>query len=123
VPPPIWLDEYGHRVPTYPCPKCDREWPVYRHRLQHLIMAGWKPMKPMLVVNWRGPGFYPHVDGKLHLISEFSSPNLANAHLLVKRTQRFVSRFDKAMYSALSDRAQVGAYHYLDSLERIECSR
>lgn len=29
--------------------KCDREWPVYRHQLHHLIMAGWKPM---LVVNW-----------------------------------------------------------------------
>lgn len=31
-----------------------REWPKYRHRLQHLIMAGWKPMKPMLIVNWCG---------------------------------------------------------------------
>jgi hypothetical protein len=26
---------------------------MYRHRLQHLIMAGWKPM---LVVNWCGQG-------------------------------------------------------------------
>ena len=25
-----------------------------RYRLQHLIMAGWKPVKPMLVVNWCG---------------------------------------------------------------------
>jgi hypothetical protein len=29
---------------------------VYRHRLRHLILAGWKPMKPMLVVNWCGHG-------------------------------------------------------------------
>jgi len=27
---------------------------MYRKRLQHLIMAGWKPMKPLLVVNWCG---------------------------------------------------------------------
>jgi hypothetical protein len=56
--PPIWLDEHGQHVPTRPCliPKCDREWPVYRHRLRLLIMAGWKPMKPMLVVNWCGHG-------------------------------------------------------------------
>jgi hypothetical protein len=27
---------------------------MYRKRLQHLIMAGWKPMKPMLDVNWCG---------------------------------------------------------------------
>jgi hypothetical protein len=66
---PIWLDEYGQRVPTRPChiPKCDREWPVRRHRLQHLIMAGWKPMKPMLVVNWCGHGEefipWPEADG------------------------------------------------------------
>jgi hypothetical protein len=55
---PIWLDELGQRVPTRPCsnPKCNRPWPVYRHRLRHLIMAGWKPMKPMLVVNWCGHG-------------------------------------------------------------------
>ena len=55
---PIWLNEHGLRVPMRPCltPKCDREWPVYRHQLRHLIMGGWKPMKPMLVVNWCGHG-------------------------------------------------------------------
>lgn len=56
--PPIWLDEHGQRVPTRPCsrPACDREWPVYRYRLPHLLMAGWKPMKTMLVVNYCGHG-------------------------------------------------------------------
>jgi len=28
--PPIWLDEYGRRCPTRPCPKRDREEPVLR---------------------------------------------------------------------------------------------
>ena len=53
---PYWHDENGQRIPSRPChvPKCDREWPVYRHHLQHLIMAGWKPMKPILCVNWCG---------------------------------------------------------------------
>lgn len=50
----VWLDDHGQRVPKRPCltPKCDREWPVYRHRLRFLIMAGWKPMKLVVVVNW-----------------------------------------------------------------------
>jgi hypothetical protein len=53
---PYWHDENGQRIPSRPChvPKCDREWPVYRHHLRHLIMAGWKPMKPILSVNWCG---------------------------------------------------------------------
>jgi hypothetical protein len=40
--PPVWLDEHGQRVPTRKCsvPRCDREWSVYRHRLQHLVMIG-----------------------------------------------------------------------------------
>lgn len=39
---------------------------MYRKRLQHLIMAGWKPMKPMLVVNWCGHGeqFIPWPEGE-----------------------------------------------------------
>jgi hypothetical protein len=66
---PYWLDEHGQRVRTRPCPipKCDREWPQYRSRLQHLIMAGWRPMKPMLIVNWCGHGQefipWPEKDG------------------------------------------------------------
>jgi hypothetical protein len=53
---PYWLDEHGQRVPTLPChvPTCTREWPMYRMRLQHLITGGWKPMKPILSVNWCG---------------------------------------------------------------------
>jgi hypothetical protein len=27
---------------------------MYPKRLQHLIMGGWKPMKPILSVNWCG---------------------------------------------------------------------
>src|SRR5882672_9249708 len=36
---PICLDEHGRRVPTRPChvTNCDREWPMYRKRLQHTI--------------------------------------------------------------------------------------
>lgn len=70
--PPIWLDERGQRVPTRQCFKCEREWPVYRHRLRHLIMAGWK-MNPMLaVVNWCGHGQefipWPEADGYWTLV-------------------------------------------------------
>ena len=72
--PPIWLDEHGQRVPTRPChvPNCTREWPQYRKRLQHLIMAGWKPMKPMLDVNWCGHSQqvipWPDADGYWSLV-------------------------------------------------------
>ena len=42
----------------------DREWLQYRHRLWHLVMAGWKPM---VVVNWccHGQLFitWPEADG------------------------------------------------------------
>jgi hypothetical protein len=40
---PVWLDARGRRVPTRPCPipKCDRQWPVYRYRFDHLRMIGW----------------------------------------------------------------------------------
>lgn len=45
---------------------------MYRHRLQHLIMAGWKPMKPILVVNWCGHGQqfipWPEADGHWTLV-------------------------------------------------------
>jgi len=32
--PPIWLDEYNHRVPTRKCarPGCGREYPARRYR-------------------------------------------------------------------------------------------
>jgi len=73
--PPVWLDETDQRVPTRPCDRCDREWPVYRHQLQHLVMAGWKPMKPMLVVNWCGHGQqcipWPEREGYWTLIPVF----------------------------------------------------
>jgi hypothetical protein len=72
--PPIWLDKHGRRVTTRPCSraKCDRQWPVYRYRLRHLLMAGWKPMKPMLVVNYCGHGQefipWPEADGYWTLV-------------------------------------------------------
>jgi hypothetical protein len=54
-----------NRAASFYVPKCDRGWPVYRHRLQHLIMAGWKATKPMIVVNWCGYGqkFVPWPEG------------------------------------------------------------
>ena len=54
----VWLDEHGRPDPTRPphVLECDREWPQYRHRLRHLVMVGWKPMKPMLLFNWSGHG-------------------------------------------------------------------
>ena len=41
--PPIWLDEYGHRVPTRKCarPGCGREYPVRRYRYDTLRLIGW----------------------------------------------------------------------------------
>jgi len=43
-----------------------------RHCLQHLIPAGWKPIKPMLVVNWCGHGQqfipWPEADGYWTLV-------------------------------------------------------
>ena len=45
---------------------------MYRSRLQHLVMGGWKPMKPMLVVNWCGHGQefipWPEADGYWTLV-------------------------------------------------------
>jgi hypothetical protein len=73
-PHPIWLDEHGERVPTRPChvPNCTREWPVYRKRIQHLIMGGWKPTQPMLDVNWCGHSQqvipWPDADGYWSLV-------------------------------------------------------
>ena len=40
---------------------------MYRSQLQYLIMGGWNPMKPLLVVNWCGHGQqfipWPEADG------------------------------------------------------------
>jgi len=52
--------------------ECGREWPVYRHRLQHLIMAGWKPGQPLLRVGWCGHSQqftpWPDTDGYWRLV-------------------------------------------------------
>jgi hypothetical protein len=55
--PPFWLDEPDQRVPTrpYPRPTCDREWPDYRHRFEHLLMIGLaRPRLVLRIVNWCG---------------------------------------------------------------------
>jgi hypothetical protein len=70
----MWVDEHGQPVPTLLCPRptCGREWPVYRHRLQHLIMAGWKPGQPLLRVGWCGHSQqftpWPDTDGYWRLV-------------------------------------------------------
>jgi hypothetical protein len=41
--PPIWLDEFAHRVPTRKCarPGCGREYPIRRYRYDTLRLIGW----------------------------------------------------------------------------------
>jgi hypothetical protein len=74
VTPPIWIDEHGKEVPTLLCPRptCGGEWPVYRHRLQHLIMAGWKPGQSLIRVGWCGHSQqftpWPEEDGYWRLV-------------------------------------------------------
>ena len=45
---------------------------MYRRQLQSIIMAEWKPMKPMLVMNWCGHGQefvpWPEKDGYWMLV-------------------------------------------------------
>ncbi len=40
--PPIWLNEHGQRRPTRPCPRCGREAPVFRFRVEDLRLVGWR---------------------------------------------------------------------------------
>ena len=44
--PPIWLDESGEPRPVRQCPRCGRDAPIYRFRLEHLKMLGWRLFAP-----------------------------------------------------------------------------
>ena len=50
VAPPVWVDEQGRPLPTYPCPRpwCGREVAVrFRgFRLEHLKHVGWQARQP-----------------------------------------------------------------------------
>ena len=52
--PPIWLDEAGRPRPVRPCVRCGREAPVYRFRLEHLCLIGWRLFVAVEYVNWCG---------------------------------------------------------------------
>ncbi len=54
--PPIWLDETGAPRPVRQCFRCGREAPVYRFRLEHLRLVGWRLYAPAEFVNWCGHG-------------------------------------------------------------------
>jgi hypothetical protein len=56
VTPPIWLDDQGRRQLTRPCPRCGREAPVYRFRLEHLRLMGWRLFTVASYTNWCGHG-------------------------------------------------------------------
>ena len=53
-PPPIWLDEHGRRVPTWPCPRCGRETPVFQLTAERGARIGWRPWEVWGVVSWCG---------------------------------------------------------------------
>jgi hypothetical protein len=50
--PPIWLDESGVPRPVRRCLRCAREAPIYRFRLEHLRLIGWRLFAPAEYVNW-----------------------------------------------------------------------
>ena len=54
------------------CPRCGREAPVYRFRLEHLKLVGWRLFTPAAYVNWCGHGqeFIPwrEPDGWVRLV-------------------------------------------------------
>jgi hypothetical protein len=56
--PPIWPDEQGRPLPTYPCPRCGREVAVrFRgFRVEHLRHVGWQAYRVETYVNWCGHG-------------------------------------------------------------------
>ena len=53
---PIWVDEAGNTRPVRQCSRCGREAPVYRFRLEHLKLIGWRLYSPVEYVNWCGHG-------------------------------------------------------------------
>src|SRR6058998_244036 len=52
--PPIWLDENGATRPVRRCLRCGRAAPVYRFRVEHLRLIGWRLFAPVEYVNWCG---------------------------------------------------------------------
>ncbi len=54
--PPLWLDDHGQRRPTRPCLRCGREAPVFRFRVEHLKLMGWRLYAVASYTNWCGHG-------------------------------------------------------------------
>jgi len=56
--PPIWLNEYGQRAQTRPCPRagCGREVPSRRYRYETLRQIGWSLFRVARYVEGCGPG-------------------------------------------------------------------
>lgn len=52
--PPFWLDESGRPRAVRACRRCGREAPVYRFRLEHLRLIGWRLFTTTEYVNWCG---------------------------------------------------------------------
>ncbi len=56
--PPIWLNEYGRRAHTRPCPRpgCGRGIPIRRYRYETLRQIGWPLFRVARYVEWCGHG-------------------------------------------------------------------
>jgi len=54
--PPVWIDESGNPRPVRACRRCGRDAPVYRFRLEHLRLMGWRLYASAEYVNWCGHG-------------------------------------------------------------------
>jgi hypothetical protein len=71
--PPVWLDDQGQRRPTRPCPRCGREAPVFRLRIEHLRLVGWRLFTVASYTNCCGHGQefipVPDDDGWCQMIS------------------------------------------------------
>ena len=50
----VWLDESGQPRLIRPCSRCGRDAPLYRFRLEHLRMIGWRLYWAVEYVNWWG---------------------------------------------------------------------
>ena len=51
---PVWHDEEGRPRPTRPCARCGREAPIYRLRVEHLPLVGWRLFALATYANWCG---------------------------------------------------------------------
>ena len=59
--PPIWLDEFGHRVPSLKCarPRCGRAYPVRRYRYETLRQIRWPLFRVASLTSWCGQEVIP----------------------------------------------------------------